>query len=150
MFGDNVVIDLYTTICKLLVLLLAALVLSLSRRYVSTHPRNIIDFATYILLGTFFLTILISANSLMTVLFGIMGFSYNLYVLIAADSGRESIKPLNPAKSLREPMAQLSHVSMETRPTQTEAAVGSTEAAIKYFTLSALSSGLISAALSLV
>lgn len=150
MFGDNVTVDLYTTVCKLLVVLLATLVLSLSRDYVLTHPRNVIDFATYILLGTFFLTILISSNSFMTVLFGIMGFSYNLYVLIASDSGRGSGKPQGTVKLLFDLEVTPKRVLNSVLPVQTELATNSTEAAIKYFTLSALSSGLISASLSLI
>ena len=148
LFGDNVVIDLYTTTCKVVVLLLVLLVLTLSYYYIYTHPRNIIDYSTYILLGTFFLVVLISANNFMTVLFGLMGFSYNLYVLIASDTGRESVKALTPGGFYS--TAPVSTQLREVVYMQGDRATVSTEAAIKYFTLSALSSGLVSASLSLL
>lgn len=151
MFGNNMAIDYYTTACKTAIVLLVIAILTLSRPYIDNHTRNMIDYPTYILLGTFFLLMLASAAHFMTVLFGIMGFSYNLYVLIASDSGRESLHTWNRVESKNKFIEEtFKSTAISVAPTQADKAMSSTEAAIKYFTLSALSSGLIAAALSIL
>ena len=108
-FNTYSITDTYTQILKMVVLITTWLLLTTSYRYISNHPRHLMEYPLLFLLTTIFLMILISSYNLITLFVAIIGFSLNIYVLLLYDS--------------------FNHASRE--------------AGIKYYYLSAFSSGLL-------
>ena len=89
-FNSYGIIDSYTQILKLVILLTMWLLLTASRHYVTQHPRHLMEYPILILLTTLFLIILVSSYNLMTLFLAIIGFSLNIYVLLLYDSFNHS------------------------------------------------------------
>ena len=89
-FNGYAIIDSYTQILKLVILLTMWLLLTVSRNYVTKHPRHLMEYPILLLLTTLFLIILVSSYNLMTLFLAIIGFSLNIYVLLLYDSFNHS------------------------------------------------------------
>ncbi len=77
--------DFYTIIIKLLVILTTILICKAGKNTLKFHPRHLIEYPILILLLVIFLIVLISSYNFITIFFGIVGFSLNIYVLILND-----------------------------------------------------------------
>lgn len=85
-FNGYSIVDFYTQVLKLIILLTVWLLLTASRSYLIKHPRHLMEYPILLLLTTLFLIILISSYNLMTLFLAIIGFSLNIYVLLLYDS----------------------------------------------------------------
>jgi len=90
-FSGYSINDFYTVLIKIIVILTTILICRTSHSRNQTksllilHPKHLIEYPILLLLLTLFLMILISSYNFITVFFGILGFSLNLYVLILND-----------------------------------------------------------------
>ena len=107
---DYLISDFLTLTAKIAILGTTVFVLKASeKQYFMKHPKDLLEYPIIVLLMTFFLLTLVSANDLLLAFCCIVGFSLCVYVLLLNDS--------------------INHASRE--------------AAVKYYYLSAFSSGLI-------
>lgn len=90
-FSGYSINDFYTVIIKIVVILVTILICRASHSSNNTqsilmlHPKHLIEYPILLLLLTTFLMIFISSYNFITVFFGILGFSLNIYVLILND-----------------------------------------------------------------
>lgn len=76
------------TLLKLITLLSAVFVLDASETFMRQHSRHLLEYPIMVVLTTFFMLLLISANHVMSTFLSLVGFSLGLYVLILYDANR--------------------------------------------------------------
>lgn len=91
-FNKYAIIDLYTTIVKITLILTTIFILLCSDNYILTRQRYLVEFPIILVLATFFMLILVSSFNLLTMFIGIVGFSISLYVLILFDCTEHSAR----------------------------------------------------------
>lgn len=84
--------DLYTMFGKEMLLIISCIVLLASINYLHKNRRHLLEYSLIFLLTILFLCLIISANNLLTILFGIMGFSLNIYILLITDNDNASCR----------------------------------------------------------
>lgn len=73
---------------KLITLISVIVVLDASETFMRQHSRHLLEYPIMVVLTTFFMLLLISANHVMSTFLSLVGFSLGLYVLILYDANK--------------------------------------------------------------
>jgi NADH-quinone oxidoreductase subunit N len=91
-FNFALVIDYYTTVAKLLILISSVIILISSHKHVFSSYTDTVEYSIVVSFSIFFLLILISGYSMITVYMSLEGLSLMLYVLAAFPFNRSSLE----------------------------------------------------------